>query len=103
MTLDHFYGLIFGLGITCGYWALFMTSAAENFGTNLRATVTTAIPNLVRSAVIPMTLTFKGLRDAGMEIDNAALALGGFTCLLAMLALIPLRETFGKTLDFVEE
>ena len=103
MTLDRFYGLIFGLGITCGYWALFMTSAAENFGTNLRATVTTAIPNLVRSAVIPMTLTFKALRDGGMEIDDAALALGGFTCLLAMLALIPLRETFGKTLDFVEE
>jgi MFS family permease len=103
MTLDHFYGLIFGLGITCGYWALFITSAAENFGTNLRATVTTAIPNLVRAAVIPMTLTFKALRDGGMQIDDAALALGGFTCLLAMLALIPLRETFGKTLDFVEE
>jgi hypothetical protein len=48
-------------------------------------------------------LTFKALRDGGMQIDDAALALGGFTCLLAMLALIPLRETFGKTLDFVEE
>ena len=103
MTLDRFYGLIFGLGITCGYWALFMTSAAENFGTNLRATVTTAIPNLVRSAVIPMTLTFKALRDGGLEIDDAALGLGAFTCLLAVLALVPLRETFGKTLDYVEE
>lgn len=103
MPLSQFYGLIFGLGVTCGYWALFVTSAAENFGTNLRATVTTAIPNLVRAAVIPITFLFKTFRDNGLEIDDAALAVGGIVCLLAMAGLVPLKETFGKPLDYLEE
>ena len=103
MPLSRFYLLIFSLGVSCGYWALFVTSAAENFGTNLRATVTTAIPNLVRAAVIPITFAFKSLRDAGVEMDDAALAVGAVTCLLAVGGLLALRETFGKPLDFIEE
>src|SRR6185437_2921388 len=42
------YGLCFGLGVACGYWSIFITVASEQFGTNLRATVTTTVPNFVR-------------------------------------------------------
>lgn len=96
-----FYALCSGLGFAVGYWAVFVTIGAEQFGTNIRATVATTVPNFVRGSVVPVTLTFTALRaDLGMV--NAALAVGLGCIALAFLALYYLRETYGKDLDYFE-
>ena len=59
-----FYALCGLIGFFAGYWAVFMANASEQFGTNLRATVTTTVPNFVRGAVVPMTLAFGALRPS---------------------------------------
>ena len=61
-SLTVFYTMYFVLGIGVGYWAVFVTIAAEQFGTNIRATVATTAPNFVRGAVVPMTSAFQYLR-----------------------------------------
>lgn len=78
-----------------------MTIAAEQFGTNLRATVATTVPNFVRGLLVPMTLAFQGLRPS-LGTRFAALAVGGFAVFLAWAALLSLKETFGRDLDFLE-
>jgi hypothetical protein len=90
------------LGFANGYWTLFVTVAAELFGTNLRATVATTVPNFVRGAVIPITTLFLFLRtDWG--IINSALALGVLTTVIALLSLWSLNETFHKDLNYNED
>ena len=64
-SLSMFYNICGLLGFAVGYWALFVTMAAEQFGTNIRATVTTTAPNFVRGAVVPTTLLFQALRNRG--------------------------------------
>lgn len=89
------------LGFSAGYWALFVTVAAEHFGTNIRATVSTTVPNFVRGAVVPITLGFSALKQA-MGMLNAAATIAFLCILLASWAAIYLPETFGKDLDYVE-
>ncbi len=97
-----FYGVCCALGVASGYWAIFVTVAAEQFGTNLRATVATTVPNFVRGMVVPITMAFQFLRPhAGLE--GSALLVGGFCLLLAFSALVALEETFHKDLDYFEE
>jgi len=104
----HFYGVCFALGFSVGYWAVFVTIAAEQFGTNLRATVATTVPNFVRGSIVPLTLAFASLRDgvfAG-KIDsniNAAFIVLGVSMAIAFTSLYFLEETFGKDLDYVEQ
>lgn len=89
------------LGVANGYWALFITNAAEQFGTNLRATVATAVPNLIRGSTIPITLAFASLAGTVGAVWSAGLI--GAVCLaIALLALFWNGETFGKDLDYVE-
>jgi putative MFS transporter len=95
------YGLCFALGVSTGYWAVLVTTAAEHFGTNLRATVATTIPNLVRASVIPLNLAFSALLPR-MGIVAAAGVLGAACLLIALLSLRTLRETFACDLDFHE-
>lgn len=95
------YGLCFALGVSTGYWAVLVTTAAEHFGTNLRATVATTIPNLVRASVIPLNLAFSALLPR-LGIVTAAAALGSVCLLLAIFGLRSLRETFACDLDFHE-
>lgn len=97
-----FYTMCFVIGIACGYWAVFMTIAAEQFGTNIRATVATTAPNFVRGAVVPMTAAFQLLR-APLGIQGSALLVGLAAITLALAALANLDETFGRDLNFVEE
>src|SRR5665647_1146068 len=63
-TSFYFYTLCVLLGFAIGYWAVFVTIASEQFGTNMRSTVTTTVPNFVRGAVIPITLGFEFLRGS---------------------------------------
>jgi len=104
----HFYAVCFAMGFSVGYWAVFVTIAAEQFGTNLRATVATTVPNFVRGSVVPLTLIFAYLRDdlfTGMpkaNINSALWVLGG-SLMIAFVSLYYLEETFGKDLNYVEE
>jgi putative MFS transporter len=80
---------------------LFVTIAAEQFGTNIRATVATTVPNFVRGTVLPLTLAFEWLRLSQSMIVSAWIV-GGASLLIALLALWKMKETFGKDLQFVE-
>lgn len=96
-----FYALCFVLGFGVGYWAVFVTNAAEQFGTNLRATVTTTVPNLVRGSVVLLTLGLSALRPS-VGLVRAALIVGTACLLVALWSLRSLAETHGRDLDFVE-
>ncbi|MBX2899831.1 MAG: MFS transporter [Cyclobacteriaceae bacterium] len=98
----QFYIVCFLLGFGIGYWALFVTIAAEQFGTNLRSTVATTVPNFIRGTVIPLTLLFQLFRkDFG--ILTGALVVGLITIIIAFWALRLIDETFGRDLNFLEE
>ena len=101
-SVSFYYFLCFLIGAGTGYWALFVTIASETFGTNIRATVTTTVPNFVRGATVPIVLSFKSLSGSMGEV-NAALIVGGICLTLSLLSLLALPETFGKDLRFVEE
>ncbi len=97
----QFYTLNLLLGITTGYWVLFVSLAAEQFGTNIRATVTTSVPSLVRGLIIPVTLLYKLLETSIGSIYGAAIV-GVMTMILAYFGLFHVQETFGKELDYEE-
>lgn len=101
MSAGGFYMLCLFLGIATGYWVVFVTMASEQFGTNLRATVTTTAPNFVRGSLILVTLLFTFLRHH-IGIINAGLAVGTLTIAIAFVSLWHLEETFGKDLDYLE-
>ena len=100
--LPFFYGLCFALGLGAGYWAVFVTVASEQFGTNLRATTTTTVPNFVRGAVVPLTSAFQALTPL-TGIATSGLVVGTVTLVVAFLCVRLLDETFGRDLDFVEQ
>ena len=101
-SLAAFYMLIFFLGVAQGYWAVFVTIAAEQFGTNLRSTAATTIPNFVRGATVPLTMLWTYL-SLQVGILHAAIWVGLLTLILAFVGLYHLAETFGKELDYTEE
>ena len=101
LTANSYYFLCFMMGCATGYWALFVTIASEQFGTNIRATVTTTVPNFVRGAVVPIILGFKTL-EMSMGAVNSALVVGGVCITLALIAIFSLKETFSKDLDYIE-
>lgn len=102
LTPQMVYALCFILGIAGGYWAVLVTMAAEQFGTNIRGTVATTIPNFVRGSAIFITLSFRALSQ-NIGIPYAALSVGLFCILGAFVSLFFSEETFGKDLDFIEE
>ena len=97
----YYLGLCFVLGVFAGYWAVFVTIAAEQFGTNLRSTVATTVPNFVRGLLVPMTLAFQALR-APFGLRMAALTVGLVAVTIAFIAARFLPETYGKDLNFLE-
>lgn len=101
LTVSAFYIVCFLLGTASGYWGLFVTIASEQFGTNVRATVTTTVPNFVRGSVILITLAYKGFEAQGGAIAGATWV--GLACFaLAFVAIWQMKETFGKDLDYYE-
>lgn len=100
--IGHFRWVCFLLGAGTGYWALFVQVASENFGTNIRSTVTNTVPNFVRGAVVPITLSFKSLAASFKSPHIAALVVGGVCLSLALIALIFMSETFSKDLNYHE-
>ena len=90
------------LGLSVGYWALIVTTASESFGTNLRATVTTSVPNFIRSSFIPIAACFT-LLEAKIGTIHAGGFIGLVCCIIALIATVFLKETFGKDLNFEEK
>lgn len=100
-SAELFYVSVFFLGLFCGYWALFITMAAEQFGTNIRATVATTVPNFVRGSVVPITSSFMLLKDS-LGVLGSAAVVGAVTFSIALVALYYTRETFHEDLDYIE-
>ncbi len=102
LTQQFFYITCFVMGVGIGYWAMFVTIAAEQFGTNLRSTVATTVPNFIRFTVVPLTFLFKFMRDQ-VGVIYGALAVGLLTIVIALIAFQFIDETFDRDLNFTEE
>jgi putative MFS transporter len=96
-----FYAIMFFLGIAQGYWIIFVTVASEQFGTNLRATVTTTAPNFVRGSTILVTTLVTYLAPTYGKWW-AALATAILCISLSLFSLYKLDETYNKDLDYLE-
>lgn len=110
VPVEWYYVIVFFLGLGGGYWAILMTIATESFGTNLRATVTTTVPNFVRGSLTLITLLFTGLQSyfkPSLGASNALLWAGiltGVVCLgIPLLSIGSMEETYGKELDYIEK
>jgi putative MFS transporter len=104
-TDTSMYTVSFLLGFSTGFWAIFVTMGAEHFGTNIRATAATTIPNMVRGALPLMNLLFKDYLqgDLGWSLLNSAMTTGVIVMAISVVALIFTEETFHKDLDYIEE
>jgi len=89
------------MGFGTGFWAIFVTMAAEQFGTNLRATAATTVPNMVRGSLPLMLLLFNWLQHYTSYI-NAGLMTGVLVMLISIIAAWFTEETFGKDLNYTE-
>lgn len=101
ITPKKFEFIAFFLGISTGYWATFVTIAAEQFGTNLRATVATSVPNFVRGSLIPITFLFNFIASKTNIITSSYITLF-ILCALTFYAIFTLKESFSKDLDYYE-
>lgn len=101
MSLSGYYLMCFLIGAATGYWAIFVTIASEQFGTNIRSTVTNTVPNFVRGSVPPITISISALTPS-MGLVGGTLVVGLVCFGLAFFAAFYLKETFGKDLDYVE-
>ncbi len=90
------------LGFGTGFWAIFVTMAAEHFGTNLRATAATTVPNMVRGSLPLITMLFQWLQTKQSYVSAAATT-GVIVMAVTVIAAIFTEETFGKDLNFIEE
>ena len=104
-TALQMYIVILLLGFAGGFWAVFITNASEQFGTNIRATAASTIPSFVRGLFIPIALAFKFLKSPDQLSSPiwAASIVGGVCLLLAFWSSYGLKETFHDDLDFLEK
>ena len=102
-TAAQMYFICAGIGFGTGFWAVFVTMAAEQFGTNLRATATTTVPNMVRGmlavAILPMFNFFQKFTS----YVNAGMLTSLLVMSIATIAVIMVEETYAKDLNFIEE
>jgi hypothetical protein len=98
-----YYFLCCWFGFGTGYWAMFVTVGAEQFGTNIRSTAATTIPNMVRGTVIPMSLAYNALKVTSLSILGAAAVVGVIAFIIGIYSTWSISETHGKDLDFLEE
>jgi MFS transporter, putative metabolite:H+ symporter len=100
-SANSMYYICILMGFGTGFWALFVTMAAEHFGTNLRATAATTIPNMVRGSLPLMILLFNALQSSFGYITAGALT-GAVVMSISVVAIVLTEETFGKDLNFLE-
>ncbi len=98
----HLYIVEGFLGFGIGYWAMFVTIGAEQFGTNLRATAATTVPNMVRGTVPLMTSMYVFFKGSFNVIEAGALV--ALVCFaIGFYSVLTIPETHGRDLDFIEE
>ena len=104
ISAQMFYLLCMAMGFSVGYWVIFVTVAAEQFGTNIRATVTTTVPNFVRGSLPAIILMYQYFRDKTFSgnILHAGMVVGSILALISFLALWKMKETFKADLDYTE-
>jgi MFS family permease len=100
-TASSMYWIAAGLGFATGFWAIFVTMGAEQFGTNLRATAATTVPNMVRGSLPLMLLLFNGMQNYFSYILSGLLT-GIVVMIISIIATILTEETFHKELDYIE-
>jgi MFS family permease len=104
-TAAQLYWICAGLGFGTGFWAIFVTMGAEQFGTNLRATAATTIPNMVRGMlaifILPLFKWLEGLPNLGYV--DAGIYASVIIMSITLIAAALTRETFHKDLDYLEE
>src|SRR3954466_2941688 len=98
---EQMYIICAGLGFGTGFWAIFVTMAAEQFGTNLRATAATTVPNMVRGSLPLIIMLFKGLRETTGFITGAIIT-ATIIMVISWIAAYFTNETFSKDLMYVE-
>ena len=101
-SANYFYATMVITGIGTGFWAVIITIASEQFGTNIRATVTTTVPNLIRGSLPILSLLYTWLQGAFDKLTSAEI-IAVFIILIPLAALYYTEETFGKDLHFIEE
>jgi putative MFS transporter len=101
ITSEKFNIIAFCIGVGVGYWATFVTIASEQFGTNLRATVTTTAPNFARGSLIPITFLFEFFVGKAGIITASYIMIFLLTA-ISIFALSRLKESFNKDLNYVE-
>jgi len=100
-TEQMYYFYCCWLGLGTGFWAMFVTVAAEQFGTNLRSTATTSVPNMVRGSVPIMLIGFDFLKKYTSVIYSAAF-IGLIVFILGVYSVLTIQETHDIELDFTE-
>ena len=100
-TPTQVYMTCFALGFSTGFWAIFVTIAAESFGTNLRATAATTVPNMVRGALPLITILFKSFQPQ-FSFMQAAIYTGIIVIIITLIAAAFIKETFGRDLNYLE-
>ena len=90
------------LGFGTGFWAIFVTMAAEQFGTNIRATVATTVPNMVRGSLNLVSLLFAWLQVQTGNYIKAGWVTGIVVMIIGIASVIMSEETYHKDLDYVE-
>jgi MFS family permease len=101
-SVNSLYAACALLGFGTGFWAIFVTMAAEQFGTNIRATAATTVPNMVRGALIPISILFTKLQGPAGYV-NSGLITGIIAMVIGLTAAILTEETFHKDLNYVEK
>ncbi|MCS6933533.1 MAG: MFS transporter [Chitinophagales bacterium] len=97
----YFYAIITLIGFGTGFWAVVVTNAAEQFGTNLRNTVATTVPNFIRGSLPVLMLLYKGLQTLLPPLQSAAVV-AALCIAVPLLAVYYSAETYGKDLEYVE-
>jgi len=100
-TAAYFYTIMFIMGVGTGFWAVIVTNAAEQFGTNIRGTVATTVPNFIRGSLPIMSIGYALLQFQFTKLNSAAI-LAAAIILISLWALWKSDETYGRDLDFVE-
>ena len=101
-SLNSMYYICVIMGFGTGFWALFVTMAAEHFGTNLRATAATTVPNMVRGSLPLIIILFNFLKPRFGYIHSGAIT-GVIVMAISTVAVFLTEETFGKDLNFLEK
>jgi hypothetical protein len=101
-TATQMYLICALMGFGTGFWAIFVTMAAEHFGTNLRATAATTVPNMVRGS-LPLILSLFNWLQTRQSFTTAAATTGIIVMAITVVATFFTEETYGKDLNFLEQ